>query len=273
MPNSDSYGVASTSVATQLDRQMTSLGMLAVDALQLQAGSRVIDVGCGAGQTCGQLGEIVQQDGYVLGIDVSPELARHAQARTQQLPNVDIELGDIQTFEFQPKSFDRVFSRFGVMAFSDPKIAFQNLRSALKSDGRMAFVCWRKFEDNEIDHLPFRAAHNCLPSDTTNNVHDSSPFSFANPRIVTTLLEEAGFQSIEISPHDQRVSAGGVDDTLELCLNVGMLGRIVREHPHLRASVEAPLRRALESAVVGTDVIMNAAIWLVTAENSSLRAA
>ncbi|MEO0606581.1 MAG: class I SAM-dependent methyltransferase [Pseudomonadota bacterium] len=268
MPNSDTYGVASKSVAPQLDRQMTSLGKLAIDALELQAGSSIIDVGCGAGQTCSQLAKVVRQDGYVLGIDISPELVRHSKARTQQLPNVDIELGDVQTYKFQPRRFDRIFSRFGVMAFSDPKTAFQNLRSALKSDGRMAFVCWRKFGENEIDHLPFRAAHSFLPSDTTNNIYDSSPFSFANPNTVTTLLEEAGFQSIEISSHDQPVSAGNVDDTLELCLKVGMLGRIVRESPQLRASVEVPLRRALEAVTIGNDVVMNAAVWLVTAKNS-----
>lgn len=268
MPNSDSYGVASISVATQLDRQMTSLGMLAVDALELQAGSSIVDVGCGAGQTCGQLAEIVRQDGYVLGIDISPELVRYSKARTQHLPNVDIELGDVQTYKFQPASFDRIFSRFGVMAFPEPRTAFLNLRSALKPKGRMAFVCWREYEDNEIDHLPFRAVENLLPSGFTKNVHDSLPFSFADPRDVTTLLEETGFQSIEISPHDQPVMAGGVDDTLELCLKVGMLGRIVRKHPQWRSSVEAPLRRALEAAAMGNDVVMNAAVWLVQAKTS-----
>ena len=233
MTISDSYGVTSTSVAPQLDRQMASLGILAIDALELRAGSSVIDVGCGAGQTCGQLAELVRQDGYVLGIDISPELVRHSKTRTQHLSNVDIELGDVQTYKFQPGSFDRIFSRFGVMAFSYPKIAFQNLHTALKSDGRMAFVCWRQFDENEIDHLPFRAAQSFLPSDIANNVHDTSPFSFANPRIVTKLLEEAGFKSIEISSKDLPVSAGSVDETLELCLKVGMLGRLVREYPQL----------------------------------------
>lgn len=262
----DAYGTASASVTPQLDQQMAPLGNLALDALRVQTGARVIDVGCGAGQTCEQLADLVGPLGYVLGVDISPRLVSYSKKRTQALTNVDIELGDIQSYSFKPAAFDHIYSRFGVMAFVSPHVAFRNLRTALKPEGRLSFVCWRDFSENEIDRLPLHAALDFLPTELASNIHETAPFSFANPDIVRGVLEETGYRSIEISSHDKSVSAGGVDLTLELCLKVGMLGRIIRQQPHLRAILEAPVRRALHSINVADDVQMNAAVWVVTAK-------
>src|ERR1043166_3131160 len=61
----------------QLDAQISQLGLLAMQRAAVQPGERVLDVGCGCGQTTLELAERVGPQGAVLGVDISaPMLAR-----------------------------------------------------------------------------------------------------------------------------------------------------------------------------------------------------
>ena len=87
---------------------------------------------------------------YVLGIDVSTPMLERARERAAREENssIDLQNRDAATYQFEPQSFDRAYSRFGVMFFADPAAAFSNIRAALKSGGRLAFVCWQPLELN-----------------------------------------------------------------------------------------------------------------------------
>ena len=58
---------------------------------------------------------------------------------------------------------DAAFSRFGVMFFSDPVVAFANIRRSLKPSGRLVFVCWRPLNQNPWMRAPLEAALPVLP--------------------------------------------------------------------------------------------------------------
>ena len=111
-----------------LDEQLGALGRRAMDRAGVARRERVIDVGCGCGDTTIELGRRVGPQGTVVGVDVStPMLERAAtQARAAQLANVRLENADAQTHRFPPGQCDLVFSRFGVMFFADPVTAFMN---------------------------------------------------------------------------------------------------------------------------------------------------
>src|SRR5438477_469726 len=121
-----------------LDEQLGALGRRAMDRAGVARRERVIDVGCGCGDTTIELGRRVGPQGTVLGVDVStPMLERAAtQARAAQLANVRFENTDAQTHRFSPGQCDLVFSRFGVMFFADSVTAFTNLRAALQPCAR-----------------------------------------------------------------------------------------------------------------------------------------
>ena len=74
-------------------------------------------------------------------MDISEPMLAHGQIRAESTPNLTFELADAAVAEFNSQ-YDLLFSRFGVMFFSDPEAAFENLRKALKTTGRMVFVCW-----------------------------------------------------------------------------------------------------------------------------------
>jgi len=264
--SSDLAGQTRVKVSHALDRQLAPLGLRALSCLRPKNGDRVIDIGCGAGQTCIQMAKAVGSSGSVLGVDISPAMVAAAKRRVEALPSVQILQGDAQTIPFVSNAFDALYSRFGVMFFRDPIAAFTNLRRALKADGRMAFVCWRRLEDNDLDTIPLRAARPVLPTGLTSNLDQADPFSFADPTQVKRMLTDTGFQNIQITPHDEAVGSGDLKSMLELALNVGPLGKIIRENQELRERVSGPVQTALESCEGPDGILLTAAVWIVTAD-------
>jgi len=245
-------------VAAFLDLQLSPLGLRAMEALAPRSGEVIIDVGCGAGQTVLQLAHRVGPEGRVIGVDIAPLLLGVARLRAEGLSQVSFIEGDAVGLDLSGASIDAFFSRFGVMAFPDPVAAFSNFRRMLKPTGRLAFVCWRSLEENELDLLPLRAAG-------LEHLLDPTPFSFEDPRYVRATLEKAGFKDIRISAHNQAVTSGDLDAMTTVLLKVGPLGRIVRENPELRLSAKTRVRAALATKGDPTRVALQAATWVVSA--------
>jgi SAM-dependent methyltransferase len=241
-----------------VDLQLSPLGLRAIEALGLSSGDSVLDVGCGAGQTLLQLAERVGAEGQVIGVDLAPLLLEIAKRRTEPFSQVRLIHADAQTLDFPSESMDAVFSRFGVMSFSDPVAAFSNFRRILKPSGTLAFSCWRSLHENELDHLPLSAVG-------VQSTVDASPFSFADPGHVRRTLEAAGFGEIIIQSHDEKVSSGDLDAMTRVLLRVGPLGKIARENPALQANAEPLLREALAALGDPCRVSLLASVWIVTA--------
>ncbi len=221
-----------------LDLQLSPLGLRAIKALRPQRGETVADIGCGAGQTVLQLAERVRPEGRVIGIDIAPRLLDVARERAIGLGQVSFIAGDAARLELPAESLDAIFSRFGVMAFADPVAAFSAFHRWLRPAGRLAFVCWRSLDENELDRLPLQAAG-------LEHLVDPTPFSFADPDHVRATLEASGFGDISLHAHDQDVSSGDLGAMTTVLMKVGPLGRILRETPALRAAAEPRLRAAL----------------------------
>ncbi len=241
-----------------IDRQLSPLGLRAIEALGLGSGDIVLDIGCGAGQTLLQLAEKVGADGRVIGVDIAPQLLEIAKQRTDSLSQVSLIQADAQHLDFPSTSADAVFSRFGVMAFNDPITAFANFRRILRPSGGLAFCCWRSLQENELDRLPLSAAGFRSPA-------DEGPFSLADPEHIRRTLIAAGFSKIVIQSYDKKVSSGDLDAMTEVLLKVGPLGKIVRDNPALRATAEPRLRHVLASLGDPCKVELLASVWIVTA--------
>jgi SAM-dependent methyltransferase len=241
-----------------IDFQLSPLGLAAMDALGVGQGDVVLDVGCGTGQTLLQLAERVGTGGQVIGVDIAPLLLDVARQRASALDNVALIEADAQSLDLPTASADAVFSRFGVMGFSDPVAAFANFARMLKPGGKLAFVCWRSLEQNELDRFPLAAGG-------FESAADDTPFSFADPNHISRTLGAAGLSDIAIRPLDQMVSSGDVDAMSKVLSKVGPLGKILRENPALRATAEARLRKALAALGDPTSVELRASVWIVTA--------
>jgi SAM-dependent methyltransferase len=260
-----------TALHEVLDRQLRPLGRRAMDRAHLASGERVLDVGCGCGDTTLELGGRVGAAGTVVGVDVSaPMLARaRAQADAAGATNVRFEEGDAETHRFPSGAFDLVFSRFGVMFFADPAAAFVNLRAALRRGGRLAFVCWQALAENPWLDVALRAAarHLTLPPRPAPDA--PGPFSFADPDRVRDVLTRAGFAEIAVDDVRETLAVGGgmtVDGAVALLLEgVGPTSAALRDAgPAVRPLVTAAVREALAPFDGPDGVRMASASWIVT---------
>ena len=251
-----------------MDGQLEQHGRAAMEALAPARDERILDVGCGSGQTALQLGQAVGQRGVVVGLDVSRPLLDVARRRAAEsgVASVSFVEADAQTYAFAPASFDAVFSRFGVMFFADPPAAFANIRRALKPGGRLVFVCWRTPAENMFLVLPYAAAASQLPPAPPPTPGAPGPFAFADAERVRGILSSAGFRDIGVTPRDQKIGGGDLEQTLAVSLNIGLLGRALRDSPEKRALVIDLVRDALRPHVGQDGIVrLDSASWIVTA--------
>jgi ubiquinone/menaquinone biosynthesis C-methylase UbiE len=152
-------------------------------ACAIRSHERVLDIGCGAGQTTREAARAAAH-GSAMGLDKSAAMLARARERAaaEGLHNIRFEHGDAQAHPFPPQDFDVAISRFGTMFFADPVAAFRNIRAALAPDGRLVMMVWQAHEANawavaiQPDHA-----------------HPSDAFSLADPARVERILDAAGF--------------------------------------------------------------------------------
>jgi SAM-dependent methyltransferase len=192
-------------------------------------------------------------------VDIGSASLAKAKSRTTNLPQVTLLTEDAAQLGLADASLDGIYSRFGVMFFSDPAEAFANFRRMLRTGGRISFVCWRSLKENELDLLPLEAAALVVEVDAT-------PFSFERPEFITHTLQAAGFGNIEVQAFDAPVSSGDIADMMAVLTKVGALGKVLRETPSLLSEAEPRVHAALLQRAVNDQVSLNAATWIVTAD-------
>lgn len=192
----------------RLDTEMRPLGLLALDALAPAPGSTVLEVGPGTGAATVELARRVGPSGQVIGVDISPpllEIARRNVAE-QDLRNVRLINADASTLTLDSPA-DAVFSRLGIMFFTDPVAAFANLRRCTRAGGRLGFVSWQSLADNPW----FGAASNVLHQAVGLPVPQPDPhtpgvFAMADPGRVRWILEQAGWHDVRVSPQTHELT-------------------------------------------------------------------
>ena len=218
-----------------LDRALTPFGRAVVDAARVRPGDHVLDVGCGCGDTSLALARLVQPGGSVTGADLSAPMLGRARERSAELDNVRFIEADAAAFRPE-HPVDCIVSRFGVMFFEDPLVAFAHLRGVLKSGGRLAFVCWRAYEENPWCKLPMDVVQSYLPEAVIPGIDGSpGPFAFADRRRVEGILREAGFESVSLEPFDANVclSPGDLDEAVDFAVQAGPAARTLADAPQL----------------------------------------
>lgn len=256
------------------ERHTGPFGTLALAVASPITGERVLDVGCGCGATTLALASAIGQSGDVVGIDLSiTMLARAKELKTiSELTNITFRRADAQTSNLRRRRYDLIFSRFGVMFFADATAAFANLRSSLRTRGRLVFVCWQSPSANPWSSIPNRAALKFFELEPP--PHDApGPYSLASPTRIRTVLTEAGFTDVEITAKTRtlKIAVGqSIDHWVNERLLMGFAGQRYRSS---NSVIQARARRALIESVEPFQVVdgleLEGAAWIVKANHMS----
>jgi SAM-dependent methyltransferase len=209
--------------AQRFDRAVAAYHGTLMAACGIARGGRVLDIGCGTGQTTRDAARATRP-GSALGVDLSARMIKLARrlAASQNIGNVSFEQADAQIYPFPPASFDVAISRTGTMFFGDPAAAFTNIGRALRPGGRMVMLVWQGPGPNEwIRELGGAlAAGRDLPAPLPGA---PGPFALADPGRARTLLAAAGFSEITLDAlHEAMWFGSEPDDACRFVL--GLMG-------------------------------------------------
>jgi SAM-dependent methyltransferase len=254
----------------------TGLGAHGETALRLfppARGARVLDIGCGFGDTAQRIAGIVGPDGYVTGVDVSPRFVDTArqEAVVAEAANVRFSVADVQT-DALGGPYDLAFSRFGTMFFANPVAALRNVHGALVPGGRLVMVVWRRRLDNDWLYRAQTIVEAIVsrPEEYDEPTCGPGPFSMADADTTTEVLQHAGFADICLHRCDLPILIGAdIEEAIELVTALGPAGEILRLAGDRAAHLHGEVRRALQNGLAefddGDGVRAPASTWIVSA--------
>lgn len=246
---------------------------LVMPRLGLPKDGRVLDLGCGFGDTAAAIAREVGKDGSVLGVDCCETFLTIARNRPEAmfLPNLKFDCRDAET-DLGTGEFDMVFSRFGTMFYANPVQGLRVVRRALKPGGRFAHIVWRDREDNPWLNAATKVVQGILPApDGTGANCGPGPFSMASERVTRAQMKAAGFTDIEFQRIDARVSVGrDIEDAVSFQLAIGPAGETYREAGPLgearRVEIVMALSDLFEQVQRENGALwMDSSSWLITA--------
>ena len=238
-----------------------------------EPGDRVLDIGCGLGDSTLQLAELVGVEGHAHGVDVADRMIAGARADAERagVENVSFEAVDVQAAQFAD-TYDYAFGRFGTMFFANPVVALRNVRRALRPGGRLNMVVWRRKLDNDWLYRGETIVQQFLdrPEEYDAPTCGPGPFSMADADTVTDVLTHAGFANIQLKRQDLVIKIGdSLEHAVDLVMSLGPAGEVLRlwgdRVDEVRPRVRAALLEGMADMAGDDGVYAQSSTWAVRA--------
>jgi SAM-dependent methyltransferase len=249
-------------------------GDLAIAGEPPEAGDRILDVGCGFGDTSRQLAVVAGPASHVVGVDAAERFVAAAREEADGVENVEFRLGDVQT-EPLGGPYDYAFARMGTMFFANPVAAMRNVRRSLRPGARLVMVVWRRKLDNEWMYRSEQVVDRHVPKPDAEESEaltcGPGPFSMANADTTGDILKAAGFEELTFRRVDIDMFVGqDPAEAVEVALALGPAAETVRlagdDADRVRPLIEQDLLTlAQEYRTTSGEVVAPASAWIVGA--------
>ena len=254
----------------EMDIMLNPLGTKAIDKLDLNQETKILDIGCGCGATTLEIAKKIK-DGTITGVDISEPMLKKASqnAAALELSNTSFQVLDVQVDKMPSNDFDIAFSRFGVMFFEDPFEAFSNISKSLKENGQLSFVCWQNPSLNPWQSLSIQVIKQFLdlPAPPPKS---PGPFAFEDKTYIQEILEQSNFNDIVIDDNQEDIVMFSGKSIQEACEDYLTINPVVTE---MLKNSEEKLKEEILAALIdkfsdfhnGDGLLFPSATWIVTA--------
>lgn len=157
-----------------------------LDAIQISASTKLLDVGCGTGYFCKLADEL---GAIVTGFDATPEFITIAQKR---VPNADFITGEMEELPFLDNTFDVVCGFNSFQYAANTKNALAEAKRVLKTGGKLVAMIWGNKEDCEATSY-LKAIGSLLPPPPPGA---PGPFALTENSLLENILTEIGLTNI-----------------------------------------------------------------------------
>jgi ubiquinone/menaquinone biosynthesis C-methylase UbiE len=222
-------------------------GKLLIASLHPQPGERVLDVGCGTGRLGEYVANLIAPSGEVQGIDPLP-LRIDLAARKN--PRFHASVGRAEDLSaFPDTSFDVVYSNSVFHWVQDKPAALREALRVLKPGGRVGL----NSADGDRPHQSAGLVREAVLEEGLDIAEASA--SGTNFRVtgavLSKLLQEAGFERVEVVAHTFVDEVDGVDDLIAWSTSSSFGNFLSELNPEQHKRVRVRLAQKLEALRTG----------------------
>lgn len=222
---------------------------LLLDRADPKPGERILDLACATGIVARHAAPLAGEEGDVVGVDLNPEMLDVARERASgEGVSIDWRLGDAAELDLPDDAFDLVLCQQGLQFFDDPEGALSEARRVLDDGGRMVLSVWQPLERHPVYRALLEAEARHLGA----NIDDvATPFAFGDDERTRSMLDQAGFEEVEVEEHTMDVVFNDPETFVALTVMAGaaVLPDMAVDDPAERDALIGAIRRESEDVL------------------------
>jgi ubiquinone/menaquinone biosynthesis C-methylase UbiE len=167
-----------------------------LDFVSVQSGQTILDIATGTGLVAIPVAQAVAPKGLVIGVDMSAGMLAQAKVKivAEGINNLELIEADVESIAFNHEQFDIIFCCSALVYISDIPTILDKCYRWLKPGGCLAFTSSNK--GSHLSEVRVRVCKNLLGIDLPHIIRP-----LWTPEKCTKLLQNSGFQNIEIEKH------------------------------------------------------------------------
>ena len=167
------------------------------ERVKVSDNASVLEIACGTGILTRILRNRLPATAKLVATDLNDAMMQFAAKKFRAEENISFKQADATALPFPVSSFDAVVCQFGLMFVPDKKGALDEARRVLIPGGSFVFNVWDAIEFNELAWI----AHTTIAKffDRDPPMFYQTPFGMHDTEEIVALLEDAGFQELDIS--------------------------------------------------------------------------